>query len=813
MAKRGAKRTKANTSSKTQSAKTNTKTAKAKATDKLAEKLPSDLGAKLSKFELSWFTSPRAKDIGIVALAFVAVFLFVSLISYTHTDPDFGYAGEPIAIQNFGGLLGAGFAHELMLSLGYVSYLFPVFLAMLAYFFYLVRRDQTTPDTMPVRLIGLVLLGIAATGLASMHFSVSPGSLPSQNAGGLLGGYLGHHSQALIGFVMATALLFMLFMTGVTLLTRIPWLLIMDTLGMRILSLFGEVQHKASLVQEKRQETKKIETAKEERRETVKTERKKREKREEPTINIAPNKIKESKRAAKEKQGKLFSDEDAPLPPLDLLDPAPPSRKGYSQAELNAKSQQVEMKLKDFGIEVEVVSVNSGPVITCFELDPAPGVKVSQINNVAKDLARAMSSVSVRVVDIIPGKPYVGLEIPNQQRDIVALREVLSSAVYEDMRSPLTLSLGKDIAGQPIVSDLAKMPHLLVAGTTGSGKSVAINTMLLSLLYKSTPKEVRLLLVDPKVVEMGSYEGIPHLIAPVVTDMAEACNGLNWCVREMERRYQLMAALSVRNLAGYNRKIREAEQAGKPLADPTYQPDLSLIDDDELEIPRLSTLPHIVITIDELADLMMQVGKKAEELIVRLAQKARACGMHLILATQRPSVDVITGLIKSNVPTRMAFQVSSKIDSRTILDQGGAESLLGQGDMLFLPPGKPLPVRVHGAFVGDDEVNDVIEFIKSNHGEPQYIDGVLEGPGAGMEGGADGSGGLVDTDEESDPLYDEAVQIVMETRRASISGIQRRLRVGYNRAARLVEHMEKVGLVGPLKSNGSREILVPTGEE
>lgn len=794
MAKRGAKRNKKTTPK----AKTKVPTPSFSLPFKLA----------LPDIKMPNIGSARSRDVGIVVLALLAAFIVVSLISYTPSDPDLVYAGEPIAIQNYGGILGAGISHALMLTLGYVSYIFALFLGMLAYFFYQLRSEDRSSDAMPIRLIGLVLLGIAATGLASMHWDVVPNELPNNDAGGVIGAYLGYYVQAFVGFVMATTVLFLLFMTGLTLLCSINWYLIMDTLGFYILKVFGQVQHKAERVQEVRQEHKEIKTVKEERRETVKTERKAREQREEPTISVAPTKIKESKRAVKEKQASLFSSPDGALPPLDLLDPPPPRGKGYSEAALKAMSQQVEMKLKDFGIVVEVISANSGPVITCFELEPAPGVKVSQINNVAKDLARALSSVSVRVVDIIPGKPYVGLEIPNQQRDIVALREILSSAAYEDMRSPLTLSLGKDIGGQPVVSDLAKMPHLLVAGTTGSGKSVAINTMLLSILYKSTPQEVRLLLVDPKVVEMGSYQGIPHLIAPVVTDMTEACNGLNWCVREMERRYQLMAALSVRNLAGYNRKIREAEEAGKPLADPTYQPDLSLIDDDELEIPRLSTLPHIVITIDELADLMMQVGKKAEELIVRLAQKARACGMHLILATQRPSVDVITGLIKSNVPTRMAFQVSSKVDSRTILDQMGAESLLGQGDMLFLPPGKPLPVRVHGAFVGDDEVNDVIEFIKNHHGEPQYIDGVLEGPGAGAEEGG-GGGGLADADEESDPLYDEAVQIVLDTRRASISGIQRRLRIGYNRAARIVEHMEKVGIVGPLKSNGSRDILVP----
>lgn len=491
------------------------------------------------------------------------------------------------------------------------------------------------------------------------------------------------------------------------------------------------------------------------------------------------------------------------LPPLDLLDQAPARTSGYSSAALEDMSRQVEALLKSFGIEARVVAVEPGPVITRFEVDPAPGVKVSQISNLAKDLARGLSVISVRVVEVIPGKSVIGLEIPNRQRQIVYLREVLEAPIYTQSASPLTLALGMDIGGNPVVANLAKMPHLLVAGTTGSGKSVAINAMLLSLLYKARPAEARLILVDPKMLELSMYEDIPHLLTPVVTDMKEAANALRWCVGEMERRYRLMAALKVRNIAGFNRKVEDALAEGVGLLDPLWKPDGASAFD---EPPILQPLPFIVVVIDELADMMMIVGKKVEELIARLAQKARAAGIHLILATQRPSVDVITGLIKANIPTRIAFQVSSKVDSRTILDQMGAEQLLGHGDMLYLPPGTGLPQRVHGAFVDDQEVNRVVDYLRQT-GSPDYIDDVLVEPreeGEFAEEGENGSRGG-----ESDPLYDEAVKIVTESRRASVSGVQRRLRIGYNRAARLVEEMEVAGVVGPLQSNGSREVLAP----
>ena len=495
--------------------------------------------------------------------------------------------------------------------------------------------------------------------------------------------------------------------------------------------------------------------------------------------------------------------ESAGLPPLALLDQPSPHTAGYSVETLDEMSRQVELLLKSFGVEARVVAVEPGPVITRFEVDPAPGVKVSQISNLAKDLARGLSVISVRVVEVIPGKSVIGLEIPNQHRETVYLREVLEAPVYTQSGAPLTLALGMDIGGNPVVANLAKMPHLLVAGTTGSGKSVAINAMLLSLLYKAPPAEVRLILVDPKMLELSMYEDIPHLLTPVVTDMKEAANALRWCVAEMERRYRLMAALKVRNIAGFNRKVLDALEEGEGLTDPLWKPDGPLAPP---ESPLLQPLPFIVVVIDELADMMMIVGKKVEELIARLAQKARASGIHLILATQRPSVDVITGLIKANIPTRVAFQVSSKVDSRTILDQMGAEQLLGHGDMLYLPPGTGLPQRVHGAFVDDQEVNRVVDFLRQT-GAPDYIDEVLvesrEESEFGEESENGGRGG------ESDPLYDEAVKIVTESRRASVSGVQRRLRIGYNRAARLVEEMEAAGVVGPLQSNGSREVLAP----
>jgi S-DNA-T family DNA segregation ATPase FtsK/SpoIIIE len=526
-----------------------------------------------------------------------------------------------------------------------------------------------------------------------------------------------------------------------------------------------------------------------------------------PRIEPVIDKIEVSPRATerleRERQVPMFEPPTSnELPALSLLDDPPPKEGGYSAEALEAMSRLVELKLNDFGVEAEVVAVHPGPVVTRFELKPAPGVKSSQISALAKDLARSLATVSVRVVEIIPGKPYVGLEIPNEVREIVALGEIVKSAAYDELKSPLTLALGKDIGGQPVVADLARMPHLLIAGTTGSGKSVALNAMVLSLLYKSTPEHVRLIMIDPKMLELSVYEGIPHLLAPVVTDMKQAANALRWCVAEMERRYALMAGLGVRHLSSYNRKVNEAIANGTPLTDPTFVPET----EDETA-PELTPLPFIVVIIDELADMMMMVGKKVEELIARLAQKARASGIHMIVATQRPSVDVITGLIKANIPCRIAFQVSAKVDSRTILDQIGAEHLLGHGDMLYLPSGTSMPIRVHGAFVSDNEVHAVVKALRAS-GEPSYIENVLDGP-AGELAGVEPTGPLTELDGEQDPLYDQAVRIVTETRKASISGIQRRLKIGYNRAARMVETMEEAGIVGNLQTNGFREVLAP----
>jgi S-DNA-T family DNA segregation ATPase FtsK/SpoIIIE len=542
------------------------------------------------------------------------------------------------------------------------------------------------------------------------------------------------------------------------------------------------------------------------RHEEVRKHQKKAAARKPPKIEPVMQQLETSERVEKERQVPLFEPPAATeVPPLSLLEDPPPRTAQYSEGALDAMSRLVELKLRDFGVEVEVVSVHPGPVVTRFELQPAPGVKVSQISNLSKDLARALSAISVRVVEVIPGKSVVGLEIPNEVRELVTLGEILKSKPYDDMRSPLALALGKDIAGQSVVADLARMPHLLIAGTTGSGKSVAINAMVLSLLYKATPEHVRLIMVDPKMLELSVYEGIPHLLSPVVTDMKEAANALRWCVAEMERRYRLMASLGVRNIGGFNRKVQEAAARGKPIPDPTFTPPEVFEGEEPPEAPELTTLPYVVVIVDELADLMMIVGKKVEELIARLAQKARASGIHLVLATQRPSVDVITGLIKANIPSRIAFQVSSRVDSRTILDQMGAETLLGHGDMLYLPPGTSVPQRVHGAFVADQEVHRVVAHLRKA-GSPVYLDEVLEGPSTPVLASEIGAGS---TDAEQDPLYDEAVKIVTETRKASISGVQRRLKIGYNRAARMVEAMEEAGIVGPLESNGSREVLVP----
>ena len=735
-------------------------------------------------------------------MAAVALFVALSLFTYHPGDPGWSQAVSVTDISNGGGIVGAYIANLLLFIFGYPGYLFPLVFIFDGWRIFKSRRVELSTGRLllAVRIAGFILLFCGCCALAWLHLQAGaemPAHTADQagGAGGILGISLGSLLYDAFGFSGSTLLTLAAVLVGITLYAELSWLLLIEKTGyitIRILT-------KIAIYNNKLMQYIKSLQIKKERVNLVRNQQKRARNRPPPRIEPVIAKVESSGRAEAEKQAPLFDPPaDSALPPLGLLDAPKPSPGSYSEAALEAMSRQVELKLLDFNIQVEVVAVNPGPVITRFELQPAPGVKGSQISNLSKDLARSLSVVSVRVVDVIPGKSVIGLEIPNTTRELVTLSEILSSKEYEELNSATALGLGKDISGHPIVMDLSRMPHLLVAGTTGSGKSVAINAMVLSLLYKSPPRNIRLIMIDPKMLELSVYEGIPHLLTPVVTDMKEAANALRWCVAEMERRYQLMAALGVRNINGYNKKINEAKSRRQPLTDPFFTPV-----NDEDEAPELDELPYIVILIDELADMMMTVGKKVEELIARLAQKARAAGIHLILATQRPSVDVITGLIKANIPCRIAFQVSSKVDSRTILDQMGAENLLGHGDMLFLPPGTSLPVRVHGAFVDDHEVHKVVKDIKSRGG-PNYMNDITLDTGGGE---AAPIPGLEPVSEDSDPLYDEAVRIVTETRKTSISYIQRRLKIGYNRAARIVEEMEASGLVGPLETNGSREIL------
>ncbi|MCH8159768.1 MAG: DNA translocase FtsK 4TM domain-containing protein [Proteobacteria bacterium] len=735
------------------------------------------------------------------ALAFI---LWFALFTYNPADPGFSQATTSAEVQNGVGRIGALLADLLFNLFGRPAYLFTV---MVVYLGWMLYREQKTKIELTKLDFALRLTGFAATlvtscALATLHFS--PAGF-NETAGGIIGQITGNRLVAVMKLLGASTLLFCLWIASVSLFLGISWIAVMDRIGHW--TLIGIEKARLTIDQLRdRAEGRRQAAA---RQDFVKVEKQLKANRQKPSIGRIVPSLEPSVRAEKERQVPLFDPPAAgELPPLSLLDDPPEQRPGFSEESLEAMSRLVELKLKDFNIDVEVKSVLPGPVITRFELDPAPGVKVSQIVTLAKDLARSLSVESVRIVEVIPGKSYVGLEIPNENRQLVTLGEIIKSQSYDDLASPVTLALGKDIGGNSVVVDLARMPHLLIAGTTGSGKSVAINAMVLSILYKTHPEHVRLIMIDPKMLELSVYEGIPHLLAPVVTDMREAANSLRWCVAEMDRRYTLMSALGVRNIGGYNRKIRDAIAAGEPIKDPTFKPPDLFDEEKTVEHPVLTPLPFIVVIIDELADMMMIVGKKVEELIARLAQKARASGIHLILATQRPSVDVITGLIKANVPTRIAFQVSARVDSRTILDQQGAENLLGHGDMLYLPPGTSVPVRVHGAYVSDSEVHAVVRHLKKS-GTPRYIDQILEGPTGPTPGlaGIDNMPADI-ADAESDPLYDQAVRVVMDTRKASISGVQRRLKIGYNRAARMVESMEAAGLVGPLQSNGTREILV-----
>jgi S-DNA-T family DNA segregation ATPase FtsK/SpoIIIE len=732
-------------------------------------------------------------------LVVVGVYLATILFTYHRDDPGWSHsASEGMPIHNAGGEIGSWLADILLYLFGFSAW-WCVVLSFYAMWWVYQRLESVGLTDRPLlffNFLGFAMMLFASSALESGHLVRLEVDLPLQ-AGGMLGSVLDEVLLKMFGFAGSTMALLLAFATGFSLFTGWSWLVITEKLGLALETGYFALRRRWQDRLDKRAGK----VAEQLREEYVESERKRTEDRPPVQIETPVLEVPRSDRVEKERQAPLFEAlPDSPLPPLHLLDEPKGEIEVQSAETLEFTSRLIERKLMDFNIEVKVTSALPGPVITRYEFEPAAGIKGSQITNLAKDLARALSVVSVRVVETIPGKSCMGLEIPNPRRQVVYLSEILGSQVYADMHSPLAIAMGKDISGKPVVADLAKMPHVLVAGTTGSGKSVAINAMILSLVYKADASKVRLILVDPKMLELSVYEGIPHLLAPVVTDMRQAASALNWCVAEMEKRYRLMSTLGVRNLAGYNQKIHEAEKSGNKLTNPfTLTPD---------NPEPLGELPLIVVVIDELADMMMVVGKKVEELIARLAQKARASGIHLVLATQRPSVDVITGLIKANIPTRVAFQVSSKIDSRTILDHMGAEALLGQGDMLYQPPGTGYPQRVHGAFVSDAEVHRVVEYLKTL-GEPDYIEGILTGEseqGEGGEGMAGESGG------ESDPLYDDAVAIVLKSRRASISAVQRHLRIGYNRAARLIEEMERAGLVSPMQSNGNREVLAPSGE-
>lgn len=757
----------------------------------------------------------KLREVAVICIVGLALVFFLALISFHSTDSSWTHAGHA-ETKNLIGVVGAWVSDLFFVLFGYVAFMLPVLITIIAVMRWRTSSGEFSRDPYWLRALGLIIFLCMSTSFLSLY--CKPFSNMPSGSGGILGDVIEKSLMVAISGTGTTIFMLIGILCGLTLCLHISWFKVADAIGCVILLALGKLWHQMStLTWSKRESADKMSYLSDEKddlpevRPVLRTPSvlpKKIIPSQEETLTFSPPANLEQKREKLEKPKP--SKATKPVPPplsrgeevllsLDLLNqPQHLEQNTLSSTELAMLSQEVEQRLMDFGIKVDVVGAHPGPVITRFELLPAPGVKASRISNLATDLARSLSVVRVRIVEVIPGKSVVGLEIPNRVRETVYLKEVLESNQYQDAKSAVSLALGKDIAGHPVVVDLAKMPHLLVAGTTGSGKSVGLNAMLLSLLYKATPAEVRMIMVDPKMLELSIYEGIPHLLTPVVTDMREAANALRWCVAEMEKRYRLMAAQGVRNLAGYNEKIQEAKKRGESIKAPEWYAS-------QVENGELTTLPTIVVLIDEFADMIMVVGKKVEQLIARIAQKARAAGIHLILATQRPSVNVITGLIKANIPTRIAFQVSSKIDSRTILDQQGAQQLLGHGDMLYLAPGAGVPVRVHGAFVADEEVHRVVAAWREQ-GAPDYLE-------LGLQQHDDENDGEdpfreESNDGEQDKLYDQAVQIVMETRKASISGIQRRLKIGYNRAARLVETMEAAGIVGPMEQNGSREVLI-----
>ena len=745
----------------------------------------------------------------------------VALITYSPNDLGFNSTGTNENINNFIGVIGSYFSSLVITFIGISSYFIPLLFFILGLILIASEKSiKSYRELIILRTVSFIMILITTCVITSVHLSIP--WMP-EGAGGILGLAIASFLLNNFSIIGTTLLMLSIWFCFIPIFIGFSWITVIETIGSSVIKLFSLIivaSKKALLVTkdisrkvEIKNTLKKSNVKKESDKQTVLTKGSNTEATDKPyTTKTKPKieklkpSIEEGVKAREQRQSKLFeSSESSSLPSLEILDEAPNEKYGNSEESLEALSRLLELKLKDFGIDATVEEVLPGPIVTRFEINPAPGVKVSQISNLSKDLARSLSVSSVRVVEVIEGKSFIGIEIPNEKRALVVLGEILRSKTFEDMDSPLTIALGKDIAGNPIVADLQKMPHLLIAGTTGSGKSVGINAMIISLLYKATPKDVRMILIDPKMLELSVYEGIPHLLAPVVTDMRQAANALRWCVIEMERRYRLMSELKVRNLKGLNKKIEDAIKNGEPIKDPLFDVDKQIQLGESTAIPDLETLPNIVVVIDELADMMLTVGKKVEQLITRLAAKARASGIHMIVATQRPSVDVITGLIKANIPSRIAFQVSAKVDSRTILDQMGAESLLGNGDMLYIAPGSSNPIRVHGAFVSDDEVNQVSKELQLES-EPIFIEEITSGTADALPGIDHQSS---DDDSENDPLFDEAVKLVTESRNASISSVQRKLRIGYNRSARIIEKMEEIGILSEVEPNGKREILAP----